>query len=134
MLIGELSKRSGLSRDTIRFYERQGYIKVGRRERRVNNYKEYSEELLRRLLLFKKIKSYGFTLHEAAEIIALVDAKLASCDIIEKVAGEKVETIDQKIRELVALRQLLQSSVTGCYKDNSGSRQPNGNCPLLNPD
>lgn len=89
MLIGELSKRSGLTRDAIRFYERQGYIKVGWRERRVNNYKEYSDDVLRRLLLFKKIKSYGFTLNEAAEIVALIDARLASCDTIEKMAGEK---------------------------------------------
>jgi DNA-binding transcriptional MerR regulator len=37
MLIGELSKQTGLSRDTIRFYEKQGLIAVGRKERRFNN-------------------------------------------------------------------------------------------------
>jgi len=68
MLIGELSKRTGLSRDTIRFYEKQGLIKVGRRERRVNNYKEYSDGILRHLLLFNKIKSYGFTLNELPKL------------------------------------------------------------------
>jgi DNA-binding transcriptional MerR regulator len=83
MLIGELSKRSGLTSDTIRFYEKQGLIKIGRREWRVNNYKEYPESVLRRLLLLKKIKSYGFTLNESAEIIALIDANLASCDRVQ---------------------------------------------------
>ena len=41
MLIGELSNRCSLSRDTIRFYEKQGLIRVSWEERRSNNYKEY---------------------------------------------------------------------------------------------
>lgn len=126
MLIGELAQRSGLSRDTIRFYEKQGLIKVGRRERRVNNYKEYSDAVLRRLMLFKKIKSYGFTLNESAEIISLLDANLASCDIIEKMADEKVKAIDQKIAELNELKNLVRNSVDSCCKPKDD------NCALFN--
>lgn len=130
MLIGELSKRSGLSRDTIRFYEKQGLIKVGRRERRVNNYKEYSEVILRRLLLFNKIKSYGFTLNESAEIISLLDANLASCNTISKVAAGKVEVIDKKIAELQALRNLIVTSVDNC-NNGCGNKNEEINCPLF---
>lgn len=126
MLIGELSKRSGLSRDTIRFYERQGLIKLGRRERRVNNYKEYPEAILRRLLLFNKIKSYGFTLNESAEIISLLDANLASCNTISKVASQKVDVIDKKIAELQTLKNLLVTSVDNCNHKNEAE-----NCPLF---
>jgi len=130
MLIGELSKQTGLSRDTIRFYEKQGFIKVGRRERRVNNYKEYSDGVLRRLLLFKKIKSYGFTLNESAQIISLLDANLASCDRISKTAGEKIVTIDKKIEELKALKKLLKTSIESC--ENGGRSIPDEkNCPLF---
>jgi DNA-binding transcriptional MerR regulator len=42
MLIGKLVKETGLSKDTIRFYEKHGLISVNRKERRSNNYKEYS--------------------------------------------------------------------------------------------
>ncbi|WP_118973930.1 MerR family transcriptional regulator [Taibaiella koreensis] len=114
MLIGELSKRSGLTKDTIRFYEKQGYIKVGWRERRVNNYKEYSEAVLRRLLLFRKIKAYGFSLNEAAELIALIDAGAALCDTVAQVAHERIEAIEEKIRELTSLKALLQSGISSC--------------------
>ena len=62
MLIGELSKQSGLSRDTIRFYEKQRLIEVGLKERRFNIYKEYSQDTLQRLLHIKRIKGFGFTL------------------------------------------------------------------------
>lgn len=130
MLIGELSKRTGLTKDTIRFYEKQGLIKVGRRERRVNNYKEYSPDVLRRLLLFKKIKSYGFTLQESDELIALVDANLASCDRMEKAAANKLVVIDKKIEELKALKELIKSSIESCKR---GCKPENDevNCPLF---
>lgn len=130
MLIGELSKRTGLTRDTIRFYEKQGLIKVGRRERRVNNYKEYSDTVLRRLLLFKKIKSYGFTLNESAEIISLLDANMASCNMIEKLAASKVEMINRKIEELTALRELVKTSITNCT-NGCGTVNDDLNCPLF---
>ena len=130
MLIGELSRLTGLSRDTIRFYEKQGLIKLGRRERRVNNYKEYSNEILRRLLLFKKIKSYGFTLNEADEMIALIDANLASCDRVANAAKQKIDVIDKKIAELIALKQLVETSIESCDR---GCRTENDeeNCPLF---
>ena len=133
MLIGELSKRSGFTRDTIRFYEKQGLISLGRKERRVNNYKEYSEEVLRRLLLFKKIKSYGFTLNEAAEIIALLDNNLASCEVISKTASDKIAIVDEKIQELKALKSLLKSSIESC---NAAYCKPQAteNCPLFDLD
>lgn len=122
MLIGELSKRSGLTRDTIRFYEKQGLIKIGRRERRVNNYKEYPESVLKRLLLFKKIKSYGFTLNESAEMMALIEADLASCERVSKAAEEKIAIINAKIRELEAIKNLLQTSVDSCAKGGNGEK------------
>ncbi len=121
MLIGELSKRTGLTRDAIRFYEKQGLIKLKRSDRRVNNYKEYSEDTLRRLLLVKKIKSYGFTLSESGEIINLIDARLDSCATIAEIANEKITQIDAKINELAALRGLLKNSITGCCTGNTKS-------------
>lgn len=130
MLIGELSKKSGLSRDTIRFYEKQGFIKIGRRDRRVNNYKEYSEDVLKRLLLIKTAKSYGFTLNESAEIISLVDAKLASCGTISRIAASKVSIIDKKIAELQALKKLITGSIENC-NDRCEVTGEDENCPLF---
>ncbi|NCT93042.1 MAG: MerR family transcriptional regulator [Chitinophagaceae bacterium] len=130
MLIGELSNRSGLSRDTIRFYEKEGYIKVGRRERRVNNYKEYSEATLKRLLLFNKIKSYGFTLNESAEIISLLESNLGTCNQISKAADRKIEVIDKKIQELLTLKTLLRTTINNC-KSGCCSPSYDENCPLF---
>jgi DNA-binding transcriptional MerR regulator len=96
----------------------------------VNNYKEYSTEILRRLLLFKKIKSYGFTLNESAEMIALVDANLASCDRVSKAAKEKIGVIDKKIEELKALKQLVKNSIESCERGHKIENDEE-NCPLF---
>ena len=77
MLIGEISKKTELSRDTIRFYEKRGLIKVESSVSEFNNYKEYTEDTLRRLLLIKKTKRFGFTLNEISELLELVDLNKA---------------------------------------------------------
>jgi len=131
MLIGELANRSGLTRDTIRFYEKQQLIKVGRRDRRVNNYKEYSESVLRRLILLKKIKSFGFTLNESAEMISLMDANLASCERFSNAASQKILSIDEKIKELKALKNMLRTTVDSCMTTCCETKSEE-NCELLN--
>lgn len=114
MLIGELSKKTGLSRDTIRFYEKQGLISIGRKERRFNNYKEYSEETLQNLLAIKRIKNFGFTLNETADFLALIASNAASCDNVSQKMLEKVKLIDEKIAALQELRNSMLNGVNNC--------------------
>lgn len=130
MLIGELAAKSGLSRDTIRFYEKQGLINVSRKERRDNNYKEYSDEVLETLLTIKRVKSFGFTLNEAADLIGMIAAKEATCDNVNGMIDAKVEILDNKILDLLALRNQLVNGVKKC-KDCCTPETPEENCPIL---
>lgn len=133
MLIGELSKQTGLSRDTIRFYEKQGLIAVGRKERRFNNYKEYSEGTRERLLQIKRIKSFGFTLNETAEFLTMIENKQASCGNVSVKISEKVTLIDQKIMQLIELRTLMQNGVQNCLSCCT-PEDDRENCPMLTTD
>ncbi len=130
MLIGELSAKSGLSKDTIRFYEKQGLISVSRKERRDNNYKEYSDEVLKTLLTIKRVKSLGFTLNEAADLIGMIAANEATCDSVSGMIDSKVELLDSKIINLLALRNQLVNGVKKC-KDCCTPETPEDNCPIL---
>ena len=132
MLIGELVKKTGLSRDTIRFYEKLGLISVGRKERRVNNYKEYSEDALRRLTAIKLIKGFGFTLNEASDLLDMIDVNQATCSTVSLKVEEKIKTLEEKIRELMRVRTILLEGVEKC----SGGCNPlnmGDNCPMLYP-
>lgn len=130
MLIGELAAKSGLSRDTIRFYEKQGLISVSRKERRDNNYKEYSDEVLDTLLIIKRVKSFGFTLNEAADLIGMIAVKEATCDNVTEMIDAKVELLDAKILDLLAVRSQLVNGVKKC-KDCCNPETPEENCPIL---
>lgn len=130
MLIGELAKLSGLSRDTIRFYEKQGLIEVGRKERRFNNYKEYSESTLERLLQIRRIKGFGFTLNEASELLTMIESNTASCSNISEKVADKAQLIDQKIKELQELKASMLDRVEKCLQECSLSEN-SPNCPIL---
>ena len=130
MLIGELSKKSGLTRDTIRFYEKQGLIEEAKKLRPFNNYKEYTEETLNRLLTIKKVKSFGFTLNESAELLDMVEMKTATCDTVAARVADKVELIEEKIRELEELKRLMIQRVQEC-RDCCVPQSVDENCPIL---
>lgn len=130
MLIGELSKRSGLTKDTIRFYEKQGLIPQARKLRPFNNYKEYTEETLNRLLTIKKVKSFGFTLNESAELLDMVELNTATCDKVADKVADKVEIIEQKIKELEVLKAQMIAKVWEC-KTCCTPKANSENCPIL---
>lgn len=130
MLIGELSNRCGLSRDTIRFYEKHGLISIGKQKGRFNNYKDYSEETLHRLLSIKKIKNFGFTLKEVSDLLEMMDVNQATCDNVEDKIRDKIKLLDEKIKELIAIRTQLIDGVSNC-KGVCDPERPDDNCPIL---
>src|SRR4051812_9455160 len=75
MLIGEVSKQTGLSKDTIRYYEKSGLLKREQKARRRNHYKEYSELDLKILFFIQLTKEYGFTLNEIKDFLSEIEKK-----------------------------------------------------------
>lgn len=130
MLIGELSSRSGLSKDTIRFYEKHGLIAISRKERRENNYKEYSDEVLNRLLTIKLIKGFGFTLNETSDLLDLMEINQATCNNVEGKIRSKIELLDSKIKELIDIRTMLIKGVSNC-SGTCNPEKPEENCQIL---
>lgn len=133
MLIGELVRRTGFSRDTIRFYEKKGLIQVERKERRHNNYKEYSTDLLERLLKIKRLKGLGLTLNEIADILDMIQVNAATCNRLESKMQEKMRLIDKKIAELQWTKARMQQGIDTCRSCHPpGSEEEN--CLLINDD
>lgn len=107
MLIGELSRRCELSRDTIRYYEKRGLIKADPSVSVFNNYKQYSETVLRRLLLIKQSKAFGFSLKEIGELLELMDMDEANCQVLEDRVRAKLLDIEQQIQHLLQMRKRI---------------------------
>jgi len=117
MLIGELSRRTGFSHDTIRFYEKKGLIKVDRKSRRENNYKEYPESVYEQLVLIKTVKDLGFTLNEVDDFVKAWTEVDASCGNLTHYLTDKVNYIDQQINVLEGIKSKLKASLQRCQEN-----------------
>lgn len=113
MLIGELSKRTGYSHDTIRFYEKKGLIHVNKKDRRDNNYKEYPEDAYHQLQLVKSMKLLGFTLIEIRDLTSAWRED-ASCTPLTLHLQDKVNRVDDQIKLLQSIRARLMQSLQQC--------------------
>jgi DNA-binding transcriptional MerR regulator len=118
MLIGELVERTGFTKDTIRFYEKKGLISLDRKSRRENNYKEYSDLVLDKLMLIRKLKDMGFTLNEIDTFLELWREEDASCKNLRFTLENKVTLINEQIQRLNELKTRLYDSLTKCNNDD----------------
>lgn len=111
MLIGEIVAKTGISRDTIRYYEKMGLLRAEGRPSPFNNYKAYPAATVTRLVLIQRAKELGFTLAEIADVLDLWANE--ALPAVEKQArmADKLAAIDEKIRQLQAMRANLLCSI-----------------------
>lgn len=74
MRIGELSRRSGLSRDTLRFYEKQGLIHSEPGAEATNSYRDYPEEALITLDQIADAQAAGMSIADLAMLMGQLQA------------------------------------------------------------
>lgn len=110
MLIGQLAKASGFSRDTIRYYEKIGLIELPRRARLDNNYKDYPDEVLLVLKSIRNLKALGFTLEEIREILVRKQMDALDADTTFKIIEQKIIHLDIQIDKLLLYKHRLQSA------------------------
>ena len=95
MLISELAAKTGVSTDTIQFYEKEGLLQTDIAARGDNNYRHYTDEAIEKLNFIIRGKELGFTLKEIKTVIAEWDSVSPeqAADFIQS----KVEQIEEKI-------------------------------------
>ena len=103
---GELAGLAGVSRDTLRHYERKGVLP--RPLRGHNGYRQYPAEALQRVQMVRRALSVGFTLDELAKVLKVRDAGGAPCEEVRRLATQKLVNVQDQLRELTTLRDDLQ--------------------------
>jgi len=112
MLINELSKRTGLSIHTLRYYENYGLFKgVSDEKIKTNNYKNYDESIVEKIELIKEAKEIGFTLSEIKVLLESWYNKRLSIEKKVEVLNAKVIEIDAKIRQLKQVKKYLVDGI-----------------------
>ncbi|QBD75136.1 MerR family transcriptional regulator [Ktedonosporobacter rubrisoli] len=117
MLIKELAEKTGLTPQTIRFYEKEGFLDKRYIRRRENNYRDYAEEAVKQLLDLKAGQVAGFTLAELKQYREAIEAHELTTQ--EQVAffRQKIHDIGEKIAELERIQAnftaLMHAKETG---------------------
>lgn len=108
MLINELSKQTGVSIHTIRYYENLGLIK-GKTDEKVksNNYKQYDEMHVRMIRGVVEAKKAGFTLAEINTLIQDWFNKKIAANIKIEIVEKKITEVDIKIKQLKGVKRFL---------------------------
>lgn len=122
--INELADQTGVSTKRIHTYESKGVLSEPSRDRK--NQIRYSKEAIRRIKFIRRCESVGFSLDEIDELMGLRTNKAMNCQDVKEKVTAKVGVVNQKINELIQIRDALGRMLIKC-DDNSLS----GECPIL---
>lgn len=124
MTVGDLSKKYGINREAVRFYERQGLLPDP--VRNASGYRLYDAQAERVLSFILNAKRLGFTLTEIKALLKIRVVNQDNCEKIRAQAKEKIGEIDARIIYLQRLKKSLSKLVTSCMK-----KQTTTYCPIL---
>lgn len=111
MLISEVAKKSGLTKDTIRYYTQLEIIEANDKEAGSRIYADYPDSVLEQLDEVKLSKSAGFTLSEIRKGIELMrKGKLTNGELVEAFK-DKLKQIKQKQSELNEVEKMLNYKI-----------------------
>ena len=112
LLIGEISRRTGVNIETIRYYER---IEVMPRPKRSEGgHRLYNESQLNRLAFIKRSRELGFTLKEVRTFLALIDSGKMTCSEVHALTIEHLSEVRNKIADLKKLELALKDLAAQC--------------------
>jgi len=97
MKIGELSRRTGLTVTTLRFYEIEGLIES---ERTLSNYRKFSEETVQRVQRIKHFRALNLSLPEMKQMLEWSLTPGERC-------GEVCRLIERQLQNLLEQKAML---------------------------
>ncbi len=111
LLIGEVAKRSGVSRKALRLYEAQGILPPPHRT--AAGYRLYGGDTLALLSFIRQAQRLGFRLDEIREIVGMKRAGRVPCSHVRDLVRRKAAELDQKLSDLREVRKGLRALQNG---------------------
>ena len=122
--IGQIAKQSGVSVETIRYYEKEGLLE--KPERKDSGYRQYNGDAIDRLFFIQQAKELGFSLKEIGELLSIKSDVNTVCSDVKHLAEDKLSDIQSKIKMLRRMEKSLKKLVEACP-----GKAPISACPIL---
>ena len=103
--IGELSNHTGVSTQTIRYYEKIGLLQDPMRAS--NGYRQYDDRDIERLKFITRARQLDFSLDDIDEILALKERREAPYRYVMDLMEQQMRAIEQRISDLRQLHDEL---------------------------
>jgi|SRR5215213_6781929 len=107
--IGEVSRKSGVGVEALRFYEKGGLLDSP--SRTYSGYRVYGEEVLERLAFIKRAQALGFSLDEIRRIIDDARKGESPCDEVREIVRRRLAELDERMREMRLYRKELAGTL-----------------------
>lgn len=122
--IGQVAKQSGISVETVRYYEQRGLIPEP--DRLPSGYRVYPATILQRLHFIHRCKDLGFSLQEIGELLSLQTDPTTSSALVKQQVEYKIALVKTKISELQKIEHSLEQLSDSCCGDGTVS-----DCPII---
>ena len=103
---------AGTGAETIRYYEKIALLP--KPARTSSNYRSYGSLEVARLTFIRRARELGFSLDQVRTLLSLSDERGKSCAEVDEIARAHLETVEQKIADLTALKRELSSTISQC--------------------
>jgi DNA-binding transcriptional MerR regulator len=103
--ISDIARRTGVSSDAVRFYEKEGLLPPAPRS--PSGYREYDGSTAERIRFIKGAQEMGLRLAEIAELLEIQDRGACPCGHTKALVESHLEAIDAELKRLSGLRKDL---------------------------
>lgn len=124
MKIGKLAAATGISTQTVRFYEREGLL--SKPPRTDSGYRDYGAIALDTLTFILEAKAVGFTLSEIKQLAGIDPDSSQSCSFMQELVHKKLGDLDKKLVAMKRMRKRLANLLNQCEQQDE-----NAICPVL---
>src|SRR5215831_16553297 len=111
--IGEVTLRSGVSIDTVRYYERRRLLPAAPRTE--GGFRLFTPDIVERVQFIKQAQELGFSLDEIGEILTTGGAE--ECRLVRDHLKVKLTELDERIRLMQEFRKTLGRHLAACERE-----------------
>lgn len=124
----DVARATGVSTDTLRYYERKGLLP--RAARTTGGYRRYPASTVERVALIQRALVIGFTLSDLKRVLATRDRGGAPCRAVRDLVAQRLDDLDQQLVDLASFRDSLRQLLEEWDSQLAGT-PPGGQARLL---
>ncbi|NNE66226.1 MAG: heavy metal-responsive transcriptional regulator [Pyrinomonadaceae bacterium] len=124
--IGQVSKQSGVSVDTVRYYEKIGLIhSITRTSGGFRLFRPHAVDLIK---FVKQAQEFGFSLDEIKGLVGAGGEE--ECIQVRDLLQQKIIEVDSQIKKMRSFKKTLQSHLMACNEELSRKGEE-AHCPVF---